>query len=76
MPSVHTLHYAVPLCFAPRMVRKGQHGWHFTCYRPMRYDAPVNLWRCLACGRSVSGSLVAARDWMMGEGLAEDVSLR
>jgi hypothetical protein len=61
MPSEHTLRYAIPLCYAPRMERKGQHGWHFTCYRPLRYAAPDNLWRCFACGNSVSGGLVAAR---------------
>jgi hypothetical protein len=61
MPSTHTLLYAIPLCFARRMVRRGQHGLHFTCYRPLRYDAPTNLWCCKACGSSVSGELVAAR---------------
>jgi hypothetical protein len=61
MPSAHTLHYAVPLCFAWRMVRRGQHGLHFTCYRPLRYDAHANEWRCVACGDSVSGGLVAER---------------
>jgi hypothetical protein len=61
MPTADTLHYAVPLCFAWRMVRYGQRGWHFTCYRPLRYDAPVNLWHCLACGASITGELVAAR---------------
>jgi hypothetical protein len=61
MPSTHTLHYAVPLCFAWRMVRRGQHGLHFTCYRPLRYDAHENLWRCVDCGSSVDGGLVAAR---------------
>ena len=61
MPSEQTLHYAVPLCFARRMVRRGQHGLHFTCYRPMRYDPPANLWHCAACGSAISGGLVAAR---------------
>jgi hypothetical protein len=61
MPSAHTLHYAVPLCFAWRMVRRGQHGLHFTCYRPLRYDAHANEWRCVACGDSVTGPLIAAR---------------
>jgi hypothetical protein len=61
MPSAHTLRYAIPLCFAPRMERNGQHGWHFTCYRPLRYAAPDNLWRCFACGNSVSGGLVVER---------------
>ena len=43
MPSANTLHYAIPLCFAPRMLRNGQHGWHFTCYRPLRYEPPGNV---------------------------------
>jgi hypothetical protein len=61
MPSAHTLHYAIPLCFARRMVRNGQHGWHFSCYRPLRYDLAANLWYCVACGNAISGELVAAR---------------
>jgi hypothetical protein len=61
MPSLHTLHYAIPLCFARRMMRYGQRGWHFTCYRPLRYDASTNLWHCPACESSASGGLVAAR---------------
>jgi hypothetical protein len=61
MPSAHTLHYAIPLCFARRMVRNGQHGLHFTCYRAMRYDALANLWRCVACGHSVGADHVLAR---------------
>jgi hypothetical protein len=69
MPSAYTLHYATPLCFARRMLRNGQHGWHFTCYRPLRYEAPGNLWHCIDCGSSVGGGLVAARRWMREEGL-------
>jgi hypothetical protein len=61
MPSVNTLQYAIPLCFARRIVRNGQHGMHVTCYRPLHYDAAMNLWRCGECGSSVSGYLVAAR---------------
>jgi hypothetical protein len=61
MPNAHTLQYAIPLCFAWRMVRRGQHGVHFTCYRPLRYDVLANEWRCVDCGTSVSGYLVAAR---------------
>jgi hypothetical protein len=61
MPSAHTLHYAIPLCFARRMVRNGQHGLHFTCYRPMRYDALANLWRCVTCGHSACADHVLAR---------------
>lgn len=61
MPSAHTLQYAIPLCFARRMVRNGQHGLHFTCYRPMRYDALANLWRCVVCGHAVGTDHVLAR---------------
>ena len=61
MPSAQTLQYAIPLCFTSRMERNGQHGRHFTCYRPLRYEAGENLWRCLACDSSISGHLVAAR---------------
>jgi hypothetical protein len=61
MPSAHTLQYAIPLCFARRMVRNGQHGLHFTCYRPMRYDALAHLWHCVACGHSVGTDRVLAR---------------
>jgi hypothetical protein len=61
MPSAHTLHYATPLCFARRMLRRGQHGWHFHCYQPLRYDMAANLWWCVACGSSIAGALVAAR---------------
>jgi hypothetical protein len=69
MPSAHTLHYAIPLCFAPRMLRSGQHGWHYVCYRPMRYEATANAWHCPACGHSVSGGHVAARRLIAEEGL-------
>jgi hypothetical protein len=61
MPNAQTLQYAIPLCFAWRMVRRGQHGRHFTCYRPLRYDAPANMWRCETCGSCVAGELIAAR---------------
>ena len=61
MPSTDALHYAIPLCFARRMIRNGQHGLHFTCYRPLSYEALANLWRCVACGHSIGGELVAAR---------------
>jgi hypothetical protein len=61
MPSAQTLQYAIPLCFALRMERDGQHGLHFTCYRPLHYDALENRWRCAACGSSISGYLIAAR---------------
>jgi hypothetical protein len=61
MPSAHTLHYAIPLCHARRMLRRGQHGRHFNCYQPLRYDVAANLWWCGACGSSISGPLVAAR---------------
>ena len=45
MPSTYTIRYATPLCFARTMVRNGQHGVHFTCFRPLRYYAPTNEWR-------------------------------
>ena len=47
------------------MVRNGQHGVHFTCFRPLRYRAPTNEWECGGCGGLVPGELVAARrfDW-------------
>jgi hypothetical protein len=61
MPSAHSLYYAVPLCFARRMLRDGQHGLHFTCYRQLSYDALENLWHCVTCGSSISGAVVAAR---------------
>ena len=50
MPSEYTIRYATPLCFARTMVRNGQHGVHFTCFRPLRYCAPTNEWQCGACG--------------------------
>ena len=68
MPSAHTLQYAIPLCFAPRMQRNGQHGWHYVCYRPLRYEARGNLWHCAECGSSVSGGLIAARRSIPEEG--------
>jgi hypothetical protein len=43
------------------MVRNGQHGVHFTCFRPLRYCAPTNEWQCGDCGGSVAGELVFAR---------------
>jgi hypothetical protein len=43
------------------MLRNGQHGVHFTCYRPLRYHAPSNMWRCTECGDLISGELIAAR---------------
>ena len=61
MPNAQTLQYAIPLCFAPRMQRNGQHGWHYVCYRPLRYEVPGNLWHCEDCGSSVSGHAVAVR---------------
>jgi hypothetical protein len=47
------------------MVRNGQHGVHFTCYRPLRYSVPTNEWQCGACGGLIDGGLVFARrfDW-------------
>ena len=50
MPSTYTIRYATPLCFARTMVRNGQHGVHFTCFRPLRYYAPTNEWQCGGCG--------------------------
>ena len=46
---------------AERMLRDGQHGLHFTCYRPLSYDALENLWHCVTCGHSISGEVVHAR---------------
>jgi hypothetical protein len=65
MPSAYTLHYANPLCFARTMVRNGQHGLHFTCYRPLRYYPWTNEWYCGACGGLIAGEEIAARrfDW-------------
>jgi hypothetical protein len=70
MPSAHTLQYAIPLCYASRMERDGQHGWHFTCYRPLRYEALENVWRCLDCGASISGAIIASRGLLGTEDLA------
>jgi hypothetical protein len=69
MPNAHTLYYAIPRCFARLMERNGQHGLHFTCYRPLRYDLAGNLWCCVTCGSSVGGDLVAARGHVAEEGL-------
>ena len=65
MPSAYTIHYAIPLCFARTMVRNGQHGVHYTCFRPLRYRAPTNEWECGACGGQFAAELVVARlfDW-------------
>jgi hypothetical protein len=65
MPSEYTIRYATPLCFHRTMVRNGQHGVHFTCFRPLRYRAPTNEWECGACGGLVGGGHVFARhlDW-------------
>jgi hypothetical protein len=43
------------------MVRNGQHGLHFTCFRPLRYSASTNEWQCGGCGRLIAGELVFAR---------------
>jgi hypothetical protein len=61
MPSVYTIHYATPLCFARTMVRNGQHGVHYTCFRPLRYRAPTNEWECGACGGHFAAEHVVAR---------------
>jgi hypothetical protein len=61
MPSAYALYYAIPLCFARRMMRDGQHGLHFTCYRPLSYDALENLWHCVTCGTSIGAEHVVAR---------------
>jgi hypothetical protein len=47
------------------MVRNGQHGLHFTCYRPLRYYPWTNEWYCGACGGLIAGEEIAARrfDW-------------
>ena len=63
MPSEYTIRYATPLCFARTMVRNGQHGVHFTCFRPLRYCPPTNEWQCGACGGLIAGELVSARRW-------------
>jgi hypothetical protein len=65
MPSAYTLHYATPLCFARTMVRNGQHGVHYTCYRPLHYHHRTNEWYCGGCGGLTAGEAVAARrfDW-------------
>ena len=66
MPSSQTFHYATPLCFARTMVRNGQHGVHYTCYRPLRYYPRTNEWYCGGCGGLIAGEAVAARqfDWL------------
>ena len=61
MPSSYTIDYATPLCFARTMVRNGQHGVHFTCFRPLRYRSATNEWLCGACGKHIAGELVVAR---------------
>ena len=62
MPSVYTIQYATPLCFARRMVRNGQHGVHFTCFRPLRYCALTNEWQCGACDGLIAGEWIAKKD--------------
>jgi hypothetical protein len=70
MPNAQTLQYAIPLCFAPRMLRNGQHGVHYVCYVPLRYEAPGNEWHCADCGSSVSGYAIAARRTLLDEDIA------
>jgi hypothetical protein len=45
------------------MVRNGQHGVHFTCFRPLRYNAATNEWLCTTCGGLTAGELVVARQF-------------
>jgi hypothetical protein len=63
MPSADTIRYATPLCYARTMVRNGQHGVHFTCFRPLRYNAATNEWLCTTCGGLTAGELVVARQF-------------
>jgi rubredoxin len=43
------------------MRRTGQHGEHFTCYTPMRYDQLHNRWLCPFCGSQLTGGSAASR---------------
>lgn len=70
MPNAQTLQYAIPLCFAPRMQRNGQHGVHYVCYSPLRYEAPGNVWHCTDCASSISGHEIVARRWTFEQDLA------
>lgn len=62
MPTMLDMIEAVPRCTRRRMRRNGQHGVHFTCYLPMRYNAARGVWHC-KCGGSERGGSVAARDY-------------
>jgi hypothetical protein len=61
MPSRETLAYARPLCHHRRVLRNGQHGWHLTCYQPMRYVG--DAWWCQTCGKHTTTAAVVARPW-------------
>jgi hypothetical protein len=62
MPSRTAMAWAVPRCRARRMIRSGQHGVHFTCLQPMRYDLWENEWVC-RCGAVQAGERVAWRNF-------------
>jgi hypothetical protein len=61
MPSLLDMLQAVPRCGRRRMRRQGQHGVHFTCWEPMLYFAPSNLWHCPDCDAGRTGLVVAAQ---------------
>jgi predicted RNA-binding Zn-ribbon protein involved in translation (DUF1610 family) len=58
MPALIDIIEATPYCDARRMIRRGQHGVHFTCHSPMRYRSFGNLWRCSACGAETPATLL------------------
>lgn len=53
--------YAKPLCYERTMIRNGQHGIHFTCYRPLTYNAEYNTWSCDSCGKECAGEFITHR---------------
>ena len=60
-PSRTVILAATPRCAARRMVRDGQHGRHFTCGTPLRWDHAHRLWRCTdpACTATVQRAQAA-----------------
>jgi hypothetical protein len=61
VPTLIDILEATPRCRARRMIRRGQHGVHFTCYEPMRYLSNIGEWWCLACGAYTPAAMAVAR---------------
>jgi len=61
MVTLIDIELAIPCCDQRIIEKDGQHGIHYDCGKPMRYNAIQEIWLCLACGCSRSASQIAFR---------------